>query len=446
MSSFPVEVREATGLGKAVVALEDLDPGLHGVEALRERALIVFPPRGSPGDLSGPPPWTASREMDPELWSTCWYFLQQDKDTQNKVMSFYSETDTYEADRVREFLRNYSKIEDIETFVSVIMVRKFNAVSMQPPSKDGGGLGRDYGAGLFEVACHMAHSCRPNCTWFTSQDGTEKIVRVLRPIKAGEALTVDYLGKEFNTKPVEARRWRLLSTKNFLCKCERCDAEKDDTRRFRCTKKRCGGFHFASTGSDDPETSFLLDCTVCGVVASDKFQQTMLQKEEEARTSTEYLDRVSGYMDVCPQILSLRPPHPLHGVGLHIYELKYELYSQMRDFASAADAQRKYIACRKGMVGDDFYDESAGFGYERLGDVYAHGQEWPKAQDAYQDAVHSFQIAYGDVTHPYYKCAVDKLLSVQRRMEPQQAPRPNRCGLCGVAAKLKCIGYPQESM
>ena len=86
---------------------------------------------------------------------------------------------------------HFDSVHEAERFTRLTMVNKFNSVTIQPSNPEGSSGERPYyGHGLFEVACRMTHSCRPNCVWFSSQDGRHKIVRLLIPVKAGDILTI----------------------------------------------------------------------------------------------------------------------------------------------------------------------------------------------------------------------------------------------------------------
>jgi hypothetical protein len=244
-----VEIRETDSVGKAVVAKQYLAPGLTGLEVFREKALVVFPQRGNSLDGSGAPPWPRGLgqwNLD-QNWTNYWWWKQQSDDVRRKVMSFYVEIDGEEANRVRSFLKTHSNLpdDDVENQVRLLMVTKFNAVTIQPSAQNGDGQGQYFGSGLFEVACRLAHSCHPNCVWFSSQDGSEKIVRLIENVRQGDMLTVDYVGNL--EKHMHLRRGQLQKFKNFACLCKRCLSDRgDDSRRFYCAINGCNGVYFAS--------------------------------------------------------------------------------------------------------------------------------------------------------------------------------------------------------
>jgi hypothetical protein len=439
-----VEIREVEGFGSAVVARADLVPESVGMEVFREEALIIFPPHNPA--LS--PPWGRSRRELPErCWQDYLHFLEQPDDVQEKVLSFYADMECGDALRVREFVKSYIETpKSAELFTRLCMVIKFNTVAIQPVSEDGSGPGRDYGHGLFEVACRMAHSCRPNCVWFSfSQDHRFKNVRAIASIKAGEMLTINYLGPKTLEKPMLLRRAELKRVKNFDCNCERCVGAAlpgDDSRSFRCHNKRCNGYHLVKQVKEDDDP-VLVGCNVCSEAPPAKYTEQMLDNEEKTRSAINYVDRVADYglpVDVTRSIQLLKPPCERHGVAIQIYQAQSELYEQQGRLAQAILVQRKLINCRLRIHGEEYLDEQTGFQYERLGHLLVDDGDWPGAQKVYQRAVQALQIARGGSDEPYSQCAINKLISVQKRLLVVSPPTVSsaKCGLCGVSASKKC--------
>jgi MYND finger/SET domain len=320
------------------------------------------------------------------------------------------------------------------TFTQLLMVNKFNAVQMNPTNADGSGEGEYLGHGLFEVGCRMAHSCRPNCVWFTSQDGRSKIVRALHPISAGDMITIFYLDPRLLERPTYLRRQDLYQTKNFVCQCPRClDPKGDDSRRFYCidrtTSSNCPGEHRVQQGTPE-DVPALLPCGVCGTPAPAEYQTSRLEIERKL-----FFEKISDWK----QVLALQPPHPHHAVALRIYRAQSELYERMHQIPNAIEAQRLWIQCRTTLHGTQYCDQRTGFGYERLGDLLEQ-QEQPEqleeAEWAYQKAVQALQICRGDSSDPLTLCAMNKLLAVQRKRQvSEEKSKPEEepiCGLCGI--------------
>lgn len=307
---------------------------------------------------------------------------------------------------------------NIEEFVQFTMVIRFNSVELQPPSVDGHGPGTNYGHGLFELACKMNHSCRPNCVWFTTQDGTCKEVRAISPIEAGEELTVDYVGNVLD--PTPQRREDLLATKGFVCQCDRCAAEHDDTRRFKCIshdETNCAGFHFLDqpTYSSSPSLS---DCSCCGSKATKEYTKTVMKEEirlvREINELNEALDEDS-IVKVQDRIEQLEPPHQHHSLADKCYQLQAELYSNRGEYQCAAEAYAKSLDCRINILGTDYYSQGTAFTIEKLGDALKHVNV-EEAEEAYKRAVRCLEIMRGAADEdPYVKCAMKKLLIVQNR-------------------------------
>jgi hypothetical protein len=308
--------------------------------------------------------------------------------------------------------------EHVETFVQFTMVIRFNSVELQPPAADGTGPGTNYGHGLFELACKMNHSCRPNCVWFTTQDGTSKEVRAISTIEVGEELTVDYVGNVLD--PTPQRREDLLLTKGFVCECDRCSAEHDDTRRFKCIHNMdsgCRGFHFLDqpTYSSNPS---LLDCSCCRAKATKEYTRNVLREEIALVQEINELDEAVGsrcIVEVQDRIERLEPPHQYHSLADKCYNLQGECYFILGEYRKAAEAYAKCIDCRIAILGTDYYNQATAFTCEKLGDALKHIDVY-EAEEAYKRAVRVLELMRGDAcSDPYVKCAMKKLLTVQHR-------------------------------
>lgn len=78
-----------------------------------------------------------------------------------------------------------------------------------------GPLEKFYGAALDLVASFMNHSCDPNAHAFF--EGTQLRVRSLKPIQAGDEITLAYVDPKTG---VMMRRELLSSNHFFACKCK----------------------------------------------------------------------------------------------------------------------------------------------------------------------------------------------------------------------------------
>lgn len=86
------------------------------------------------------------------------------------------------------------------------------------------------GTGIFLRASLMEHSCAPNCNFSTT--GRELQILALRPIAAGENLSIDYGMGLY--RPVSARREGLRRSHGFTCFCVACTQHPDRSRAFTC--------------------------------------------------------------------------------------------------------------------------------------------------------------------------------------------------------------------
>ena len=329
-------------------------------------------------------------------------------------------------------------LDNIEEFIQFTMVIRFNSVELQPAAQDGQGPGTSYGHGLFEIACRMNHSCKPNCVWFTTQDGKSKEVRAVSTIGKGEELTVDYNGNTLDAIP--ARRDDILQTKGFLCKCDRCAASHDDTRQFTCMthpESQCKGVHFLNQPTYE-ETPRLLECTTCGASATKEYMHKVMKEEIALVHEINDINAIAdmeGLVTVSERIQRLDPPHKYHSLAEKCYQLKGELHSIQGEFKLSAEAYAKAIDCRISILGADYMSQSTAFTCEKMGDalMYVNIDE---AEEAYRRTVRVLEMMRGGAhTDPYSKCAMEKLLTVQTsRTRSDSDSLPQEQCLKGIAA------------
>ena len=81
---------------------------------------------------------------------------------------------------------------------------------------------------LFPTISRLNHSCQPNCNHYWS--GTVFKVRAMKPVKAGEELTISYMSPlqraDFHSR--ESRRKILHEEFGFDCNCDLCHSNQDD--------------------------------------------------------------------------------------------------------------------------------------------------------------------------------------------------------------------------
>lgn len=84
------------------------------------------------------------------------------------------------------------------------------------------------GFGLFPLGSIFNHSCLPNCTY--TNEGPQLVFRLLRPVRVGEELCVNYT--ELYAARDE-RRAELHASKSFECRCRRCTHSPDSEEEAR---------------------------------------------------------------------------------------------------------------------------------------------------------------------------------------------------------------------
>lgn len=92
--------------------------------------------------------------------------------------------------------------------------------------------------GLFPLAALANHACDPSCGHTTKVANEMRFIAV-RPIKAGDEISISYLPEVWAT-PCEQRRKTLLLQKLIFCRCARC-LGPDHCRGLRCVASACSG-------------------------------------------------------------------------------------------------------------------------------------------------------------------------------------------------------------
>eukprot|EP00934_Nitzschia_sp_Nitz4_P009297 Nitzschia sp. Nitz4//scaffold82_size85912//33616//35564//NITZ4_005138-RA/size85912-snap-gene-0.132-mRNA-1//1//CDS//3329558826//9287//frame0 len=450
-----IKIEESLDHGKTLVATQRLDPeppfGLH---VFTDEALLVMPNRDSDADLSGPPPEIL--KPGPQMWTDWWAYRQLPLHVRQRVLSLYTDMHCPHALAIRSYLYEKDQerqeeektayefdmgiLDHIEEFIRFNMVIRFNSVELCPPNENGTGPGASYGHGLFETACRMSHSCKPNCVWLTTQDGRAKEIRAIGTIEEGEELTIDYVGEAL--EPVPQRRQELLTTKGFTCCCNRCAAKHDDTRRFPCVdkdQKGCQGAHFLVQPDLGTEPT-LLECDSCGAEASQEYLDSMLQKEvevlQEIRTLSKEEDELEELFtrERADRIHRLEPPHHLHCLAERCYEIKGEFYLAQGEYQWAAQAYANQLKCRTAILGEDYYNQTSAFCCERLGDALRHVNV-EEAEEAYKRTFRQITLIRGGIADPYSKCALEKLMDIQyRRAKTKPEELPHQDTVEGIIA------------
>ncbi|CAN0506536.1 unnamed protein product, partial [Ectocarpus sp. 8 AP-2014] len=94
-------------------------------------------------------------------------------------------------------------------------------------------MGQD--GSLYERGSRFNHSCTANCTRVTLDGGgVERAFMTLRPVAAGEELTLTYLPSGIDVMGTVVRRRHLWLSRGFLCSCDRCSRQNDEVRQVVC--------------------------------------------------------------------------------------------------------------------------------------------------------------------------------------------------------------------
>jgi hypothetical protein len=245
-------------------------------------------------------------------------------------------------------------------------------------------LGEWGGSGFFPLACLCEHSCKPNCAFNTSSS-TELWIAVVRPVKKGSALSIDYCDATF--EPTAERRAHLLQHYGFECACARCTSEPDLPRAFLCPEVGCEG-KVCPVGLGKKPSDW--KCLTCGVQLSKPVRKRFLKIEsqlnEEGPQDLEEVDEVLEH-DV------FHETH--HIVGQALVELG-DLYAKDDDQIRSGGAEAiwlRVIAIAQQVL-PEVHHRKAIF-YDNLAQVRVAKGDLKGAKEALTQASHITELACG---------------------------------------------------
>merc|ERR1712232_239351 len=114
------------------------------------------------------------------------------------------------------------------------------------------------------------------------------VVRSIETIAVGDEVCITYLTDEQMLLPSSERREQLQRKWEFVCRCERCSADADDTRAFPCGVQECLGVcHVLQNGTS------VGGCSECATVMSAPDFDATLSKESALHHTLGTLNTVS---------------------------------------------------------------------------------------------------------------------------------------------------------
>jgi len=143
------------------------------------------------------------------------------------------------------------------------------------------------GYSTYFMSSFMSHSCLPNAVWH--YDGDDFVLRARCAISAQDEITVSYLSEDALLESISARRKHLKDSKHFVCQCERCNAERDYSRGFRCPA--CPGVVFAAPTASNEDGIEGAACGSCGHVVKDKEAMSLSDAERDLEGKLEGWER-----------------------------------------------------------------------------------------------------------------------------------------------------------
>jgi len=195
---------------------------------------------------------------------------------------------------------SYKTQLSLEDYVDLYYIGETNAHTMDAID----------GNGVFPLVAMLNHSCRPNCSYHSSDSqSTKLIVSLTQPVSKGTELTVSYV--ELYTSV--AMRMRSLRAKfGFVCDCQWC-VGPDRARAFCCPFCPQGIVYPKGRGNKDSD----FKCSLCNATC-EKDQVRGMRKEEDSllrigkvAPTTPGLE-IGGLLPPLEKVLSCKTLHHSH--------------------------------------------------------------------------------------------------------------------------------------
>mmetsp|Transcript_48 Transcript_48/g.83 ORF Transcript_48/g.83 Transcript_48/m.83 type:complete len:476 (+) Transcript_48:25-1452(+) len=228
----------------------------------------------------------------------------------------------------------------------------------------GGRLGEeDVAVGLFPLGAMVNHSCVANCAW-SVMNGCF-VVRAVTKIAQGHELTLPYVDLGL---PTAERRHRLMRSKFFLCRCERCESPSELGRcvnSIRCPS--CGGWShpdLASLPLDEEAKGEVRHwrCESCSishkstqvqVVRSVIERANQLAVDGEVFVACDRLEELEGSLQ--------KSLHPNNAVLADTYRALIRCALKVDDPYRAVRYTKKVLAILEGVLPEYHIDKAAAY-------------------------------------------------------------------------------------
>mmetsp|Transcript_130134 Transcript_130134/g.417590 ORF Transcript_130134/g.417590 Transcript_130134/m.417590 type:complete len:541 (+) Transcript_130134:51-1673(+) len=287
----PAEVRDTKDRGKVFVTLRALEPG---EVVLRATPVMEISRKGQALTIE-------------ELQRWAYKFMLLDSNQRERVLAMSSQKKAAPAgalaslvgkrgEQVAELIRvpNGVTAEDLWTLFRILESSAFEVAATEESAQ----------VVLLLLGCSMNHSCLPNALLGPGAKKGTIEVRTLRPIGAGEEVTISYIDEQSLFRPVADRRAALSRRRQFACACDRC-AGPDTLRVFRCMRQTCRGSVMASASDGDGSSSSsttLTACGTCGKVPAGHGASEVLAAEQRildvAKEVTRTLQKTAGGLSI----------------------------------------------------------------------------------------------------------------------------------------------------
>ena len=247
------------------------------------------------------------------------------------------------------------------------------------------------------LASMMMHECCPAAVVHISAaaDGSHLSLHTIRPLAPGEPISISYVA---SYQPTTRRRRLLLAKHGFICACDRCIAQPELVRAFRCPHCGEGPCSPARSGPSCRE----LICDEC---------EAHMQLDDDGWAAVVGAAETCGCESMCERCMPLF--HPFHHTPVEAYStrmLQLPIEARASVMAQHASAMARLYAgsCTREEAGEgegSLAHALVATRVEAIAVAWLSEGRTQEAAEAFADAGERFAAFYGNQSADVVRCA-----------------------------------------
>jgi hypothetical protein len=294
-----------------------------------------------------------------------------------------------------ETLRNSLEGVNIEDYTRIALAWRYNSFGHHTDPNS---------LCMYDITSTMAHSCAPSTVWHFGQDESF-CLRARVKLRPGDEITISYLGDEDLLRSIPERH-KKTDGWLFECTCDRCQAEIDLCRTFRCPTCFVGAIPMTAL----PQVP-AGPCSTCNAHIDRTTLSQYIELEDSYMTRLGQTDQSDIEDLISIQTDSLNLFHDNHWI---VYFLDTWIAEALKSRSPTELHKRVYHIQRRIQFLNRVFptaNYTTSWAYEELGDCYAALNRKREAETFFAESYWRMKILCG-TDHPFSESVSAKWASV----------------------------------